>query len=190
MANYYKNEDKLCLERDLIPTGRPVKGVEYTFLTDLAVEPVTVEDFKIHARIDYNTDDRLVAMYLKAAREHLEKVAQLSFGERTVRMTALSMVDNWKVMYGPVDTVTAPYVKFGKDIITNSGGTNVSIEYTTKWPTGLPMDIVVAICRYAASLYAFRESVVLSFDGKTIDPKQWLDESEKAVMKHGNVTFI
>lgn len=187
--DFYKNEDYFRC-RQLQPTGRPVKGVEYTFLTDLAVEPVTVEDFKIHAKIDYNTDDRLVTMYLKAAREHLEKVAQLSFGERTVRMTALSMVDNWKVMYGPVDTVTAPYVKFGKDIITNSGGTNVSIEYTTKWYTGLPMDIVVAICRYAAGLYEIRENVILTDKGALQEPQNYLDEAEKMVRKHGNISFL
>jgi|GEM_PF-2027408 len=190
MADFFKNSDRICLERELTPSSRPVRGVEYTFLTDLANEPVDANVFKQHIRCDYNVDDNLIAMYLKAARQHLEEVAQLSFGERTVRMTALSMVDNWKVMYGPVDTVTAPYVKFGKDIITNSGGTNVSIEYTTKWPTGLPMDIVVAICRYAAGLYAIRENVILTDKGALQEPQNYLDEAEKMVMKHGNVTFI
>lgn len=185
--DYYKNIDKIC---DLGSTDRPVKGVEYHFVTDLTVEPVTLVEFKAHCRVDYNMDDALLSMYLKSARQHLERVAQLSFGERTVRMTALSMVDNWKVMYGPVDTVTAPYVKFGKDIITNSGGTNVTIEYTTKWPTGLPMDIVVAICRYAAGLYAIRENVILTDKGALQEPQNYLDEAEKMVRKHGNVTFI
>lgn len=188
--DYYKNIDKLCCERDLRPNGRPVKGVEYTLLTDLAEEPVTLADFKLHARIDYNQDDALIEMYIKAARQHLEKVAQLSFGERTVRMTALSMVDNWKVMYGPVDEVTTDHTKFGKDIITNSGGTNVTIEYTTKWPTGLPMDLVVAVCKYAAGLYAIRENVILNINGTVQNPEGYLDEAEKMVMRWGNVTFI
>ena len=187
MADFDSNIDQIAR---LHPTGRPVKGVEYTFITDLAVEPVTVEDFKIHAKIDYNTDDRLVAMYLKAARQHLEEVAQLSFGERTVQLTALSLVDEWRVMYGPINQVLTGQTKSGRNTIVNSGGTNVSIEYTTKWPTGLPMDIVVAICRYAAGLYAIRENVILTDKGALQEPQNYLDEAEKMVMKYGNVTFI
>lgn len=187
--DYYKNIDKIC-DMQVSGSDRPVRGVEYQFLSDLAAEPVTLEDFKAHCRVDYNMDDALLSRYLKAARQHLERVSQLSFGERTVRMTALSMVDNWKVMYGPVDTVTAPYTKFGKDIITNSGGTNVTIEYTTKWLTGLPEDIVVAICRYGAGLYMVRESLVFSVNNVIQEPQKFLDEAEKMVMKYGNVTFL
>ncbi|MCY4781705.1 head-tail connector protein [Sphingobacterium sp. UT-1RO-CII-1] len=172
-------------------TRKPaVSGLEYELLTDLEAEPVTLSDFKAHCRIDYNVDDRLLEIYLKASRQHLEKVAQLSFGERKVRMTALTMVDNWKVMYGPVDKVELPHVKFGKDIITNSGGTNVSIEWTTKWSTGLPMDIVVAICRYGAGLYAVRENMILSVNGVVHEPKNYMDEAQKMVMKWGNATFL
>lgn len=188
MADFYKNCDKICDYRD--NGQRPVSGVEYEFLTDLDTEPVTLEEFKQHCRIDYNVDDALLLTYLKAARQHLEKVAQKSFGERRVRMTALSMVDNWKVMYGPVDVVDEPYTKFGKDIITNSGGTNVTIEWSTRWPLGLPLDIKVAIMRYGAGLYAIRENMILSVDGVVHEPNKWLDEAEKMVLRWGNVTFI
>lgn len=187
MANFYKNSDKLSNNSNI---NRRVKGVEYHFITDLATEPVTLEDFKKHSRIDWNLDDSLCEKYIKASRQHLEKVAQLSFGERTVQMTALEMVDNWKVMYGPVDTVKPPHNKFGKDIITNSGGRNVTIEYTTKWVGGLPIDIEVAIMRYAAYLYAVRESIVLTDKGNIIDLDGMKDDAEKTVKKWGNITFL
>lgn len=187
MADFYKNSDKIC---HLEACDRPVQGVEYAFVTDLATEPVTLLEFKQHCRIDYNVDDMLLEMYLKAARQHLERVAQKSFGERIVSMTALSMVDNWRVMYGPVETVTAPYLKFGKDIISNSGGENVTIEFTTKWVTGLPFDIKVAIMKYGAGLYALRENYILSVNNVLQEPTRWLDEAEKMVIKYSNVTFL
>lgn len=187
--DYYKNIDKICDYHS--PASKlGVKGVEYHFLTDLTVEPVTLADFKLHSRIDYNLDDALCVKYIKAARQHLERVSQLSFGERTVQMTALEMVDNWKVMYGPVDQVKPPHTKFGKDIITNSGGRNVTIEYTTKWITGLPVDIEVAIMRYAAYLYAVRESIVITEKGVPVDIAKMADDAEKTVKRWGNVTFI
>lgn len=187
MANFYKNSDKLCEYQN---NRHSVKGVEYHFITDLATEPVNLTMFKQSARIDWNLDDSLCEKYIKASRQHLEKVAQLSFGERTVQMTALEMVDNWKVMYGPVDTVKPPHNKFGKDIITNSGGRNVTIEYTTKWVGGLPIDIEVAIMRYAAYLYAVRESIVLTDKGNVIDLDGMKDDAEKMVMRWGNKTFL
>ena len=188
MADFYKNSDKICEYHD--NGHRPVSGVEYEFLTELATEPVTLEDFKQHVRVDYNMDDALLSIYLKAARQHLEKVAQKSFGERRVRMTALSMVDNWKVMYGPVAVVDAPYTNFGKDIITNSGGTNVTITWSTSWPLGLPEDVKVAIMRYGAGLYAIRENYILSVNGVIQEPTTYMDEAEKMVLKHGNLTFL
>lgn len=187
MANFYKNSDKLCEHNN---RNLSVKGVEYHFITDLATEPVTLADFKKHSRIDWNMDDELCVKYIKAARQHLEKIAQLSFGERTVQMTAIEMIDNWKVMYGPVDNVKPPHKKFGKDIIVNSGGKHVTIEYTTKWVGGLPMDIEVAIMRYAAYLYAVRESIILTEKGNVIDLDGLKDDAENMVKKWGNVTFL
>lgn len=186
--DFYKNIDHLGCEN--AQQNHSVSGVEYQFLTDLTEEPVSLEDFKEHCRIDYNTDDALLAKYLKAARQYLEQWSQLSFGVRTVQMTALSMVDNWKVMFGPVDTVKLPYKKFGKDIITNSRGNNVTIEYTTKWPLGLPEDIKVAICLEAATMYMVRESVVFTVNGVAQSPDETHDRALKLVNNYSNITFL
>lgn len=194
MADFHKNIDKVCAERlaDCRGGGRgKVTGLEYTFVTDLAEEPVSLEDFKKHARVDFATDDLLLAKYLKASRQKLERFAQLSFGERTVKLTAVSLVDNWAVMYGPVKSVTSGHTLFGQSIIKDSGGRYVEIEYETGWPDDeLPEGIKIAICRYAAGLYAMREHLVLTVDGKVYEPRRFLDEAEKMVREWANPRMI
>lgn len=152
MADFYKNSDYYdCLNSDLRPDG-----IQYEVITDLVSEPVTVDFFKLHARIDFDTDDALVEAYLLAARIELEQWAQLSFGVKTIGLTALSLPKNYKLMFGKVDTVTtAGFTNVG-DIL-KEGGKDIDIEFTTKdWVTDL---IRIAICRYAAGLYVNRENV-------------------------------
>lgn len=150
MANFDKNEDLIEY------TVNYPKGIQYNVLTDLSSEPVDVTFFKAHARIDFDTDDALIESYLKASRIHLEQWSQLSFGVKTMRLLALELPKNYKLLYGKVNTVTTSgYTLFG-DVI-KEGGTDITIEYTT---TGVINDVIkVAICRYAAGLYINRENV-------------------------------
>lgn len=151
--DYFKNVDHL----DCYPYNcRIAKGVQYTVVADLAVEPVDVPFFKSHARIDFATDDSLVAVYIKAARQELEQWAQLSFGVKTIGLTALELPDNYRLMFGRVNTVTtAGYTNVG-DIL-KEGGTDIDIQFTT---IGTINDTIrVAICRQAASFYINRENV-------------------------------
>lgn len=154
MANFYKNSDYLTCNSY---NQRIANGVQYTVLTDLAAEPVTLEFLKQHLRLDFDTDDNLVSTYLIAARQELEQWSQLSFGVKTIGLTALELPDNYRLMFGKVDEVTtAGYTNVG-DIL-KEGGTDIDIEFTT---IGTINDAIrVAICRYAAGLYIFRENVV------------------------------
>src|SRR5690606_8844714 len=157
MADYYKNSDYLGCDTlasrgfGRIGQSRPaVEGVEYTVIADLAQEPVTIGDFKQHARVDFNTDDNLIAMYLKAAREYLEQWSQLSFGVKTIRFTALRVPNRWKLMFGPYTAVDDPdRTLFGaKGDILMQGGTDIDIELTSGWPgNNLPEPIKVEIGR-------------------------------------------
>src|SRR5690606_39462766 len=98
--DYYKNIDHLgCLDR------HGVAGIQYSTVTDLVTEPVTLEFFKQHARIDFDMDDNLCLAYITAARMELEQWGQVSFGVKTMRLTALELADNWRLMFGPVNTV-------------------------------------------------------------------------------------
>lgn len=151
--DYYKNVDNLCGGNygHLIASG-----IQYSVIEDLEEEPVTLEFFKQHARIDFETDDTLCEVYLKAARQALEQWAQLSFGVKTIGLTALSLPTNYKLMFGKVDELTTENFTNKGDIL-KEGGTDIYIEFTTKdW---IDDTIRIAICRYAAGLYINRETV-------------------------------
>ena len=151
--DYYKNVDYLgCTSKH-----RTARGVQYSTVTDLATEPVTTGFFKLHARIDFDTDDSLVAVYLKASRLYLEEWSQLSFGVKTKRLTALELPDNFMLMHGRVNTITTSGFTNIGDIL-KEGGFDIDIQYTTKDWIGDAFRI--AICRHAAGLYINRENIV------------------------------
>lgn len=191
MADFYKNSDyfecgNALGRRSAIPAA---EGISYTVVQDLVNEPVTVQDFKQHARIDFNTDDNLIEKYLKAARQYLEGWSQLSFGEKKIRFQALRVPSKWKLMHGPyVSVEPSSHTLFG-DILMQ-GGTELDIELTTGWPDGkVPETVVVAICRYAAGLYAIRENYILSINGVPHEPAEIMDEAQKMLNPIRNVTW-
>lgn len=177
--DFYKNIDYLdCGSRNY----RTAKGVQYRTVTDLVTEPVDVDFFKEHSRIDFSTDDNLVEVYLKAARQHLEQWSQLSFGVKTIGLTALELPDNFLLMHGRVDTITtADYTNVG-DIL-KEGGTDISIEYTTlDW---IDDTVRIAVCRYAAGLYINRENITdTKFSGQAK-----IDEAKVMLQPLRNITF-
>lgn len=178
--DFYKNADKLGIEQTI---DTRAKGVQYTVINDLATEPVTIEFFKDHARIDFDTDDALVSSYLISARQFLERWAGLSFGVKTIRLTALQLPTNYKLNYGTVDTVsTTGFTNVG-DIL-KEGGNDVSIDFTT---LGVVNETVkIAICRYAAGLYINRENITnTKLSGQV---KQ--DEAKQMLMSFRNITLL
>ena len=179
--DYFLNVDKLGCYDSYHKLS--ASGIQYSVIEDLEEEPVTLEFFKQHARIDFNTDDTLAAVYLKAARQELEQWSQLSFGVKTIGLTALSLPTNYKLMFGKVDTVlTAGFTNKG-DIL-KEGGTDIDIEYTT---IGIINDAIrIAICRYAAGLYIFRENVVES----KYRAEGLMDEAKNMLNPYRNITLF
>lgn len=55
-------------------------------LTPPEEEPVSVATAKAHMRVDYSTDDALIATYLKAAREICEGLARRAFVTQSLRL--------------------------------------------------------------------------------------------------------
>ena len=178
--DYVRNIDKLgCYSYG----QRTAKGVQYTVITDLVAEPVDIDLFKEHIRCDFATDDNLVEFYLKAARQELEQWAQLSFGAKTIGLTALELPDNYRLMFGRVDTVTTSgYTNVG-DIL-KEGGTDIDIEFTT---IGTINDAIrVAICRYAAGLYIFRENIIETRYVAQVG----MDEAKRMIDPYRNITLV
>lgn len=178
--DYYRNFDQLVY----CDYSQGASGINYYIVTEPTEEPVTPEFFKEHARIDFDTDDNLVAAYLKAARQELEQWTQLSFTVKTMGIKAKVLPDNYKLMYGPVNAVTDPatgFEVFG-DII-SPGGEDVTIQYTTK---GNQSELVrIAICRYAAGLYVWRENLVES----KYSASAKMDEAKRMLAPIMNITF-
>ena len=198
MADYYKNSDyygcDTLASRSFGRIGQSrtaVEGVEYAVVADLAQEPVTLADFKQHARVDFNTDDNLIAFYLKAAREYLEQWSQLSFGVKTIRFTALRVPNRWRLVNGPYTAITSPasgYTLFGDILL--EGGEMVDLTLTTGWPNDvLPEAIKVAICKRAAGDYIVRENIIISEKGTVQSPDQYYDEAQKLLLPYRNVTW-
>jgi len=180
MADFYKNCDKIC---DVHYGHLTASGVQYSVIEDLEEEPVTLEFFKQHARIDFDTDDTLCEIYIKSARQYLEKWSQLSFGVKTMGLTALSLPTNYKLMFGKVDEVTTANFTNKGDIL-KEGGTDIDIEFTTKdW---IDDAIRIAICRYAAGLYIFRENVVES----KYRAEGLMDEAKNMLNSYRNITLL
>jgi len=180
MADFYKNCDKIC---NGVNGQLYASGIQYSVITDLATEPVTLDFFKQHARIDFDTDDTLAAVYLKAARQELERWSQLSFGVKTMGLTALSLPPNYRLMFGKVDEVTTEGFTNKGDIL-KEGGTDIDIEFTTKdW---IDDAIRIAICRYAAGLYINRETVTeTKYSAQSLQ-----DEAKTMLNPYRNITLF
>lgn len=180
MADFYKNWDKLECLGDTIYSA---SGIQYNVVIDLVTEPVSLEFFKDHARIDFETDDTLCEVYIKAARRELEMWSQLSFGVKTMGLTALQLPKNYRLMFGKVDTVTTPNFTNVGDIL-KEGGTDIDIEFTTlDW---IDDAVRVAICRYAAGLYVSRENVI----DTRFAVQNTQDEAKKMLQSYRNWTIL
>jgi len=178
--DYYKNIDKLGCIGSIPLTA---SGIQYSIIEDMSAEPVTLEFFKQHARIDFDTDDTLCATYLKAARQELERWSQLSFGVKKIGLTALSLPKNYRLMFGKVDEViTADFTNKG-DILKEEGA-DVDIEFTTlDW---IDDAIRIAICRYAAGLYINRETVTeTKYSAQSLQ-----DEAKTMLNPYRNITLF
>ncbi len=136
-----------------------ISGTNYIVIDDLAAEPVDKDFFKEHARIDFDTDDDLVEKYITAARKYLESYCQLSFGVKKINLLANCLPKYYKMMFGPVDTITTADFTNKGDLLVQ-GGYDIDIEFNTKDTLFNDEVVQIAICRYAAGLYINRENVI------------------------------
>ena len=187
--NYAINEDKWCDGNSNPLLSEPsLSGIQYSVVTDLTTEPVTIDDFKLWARIDWNTEDSELGRILKEARQYLEAFTQKSFGEKTIKLTALNLPKNYRLMMGPVASITtAGYDSLG-DILKGGPYTDIEIEFTTEWPN-MPECISVAIFMHAAGKYMNREDRYFSINGTVQDPSTWLSLAEKEVLRFANISW-
>jgi hypothetical protein len=155
--DFDKNIDQLCNPLFPVYTRDRVSGLQLSIINESEyVDPWDLDDFKDHAKIDFATDDNLLAMYLKAATIDVEKYLQKSLGVRTFNLLALYLPKNYRLPFGPVEEIfTTGYTLFG-DIL-KEGGKEVDIEYSTN--ASLVNDsIIQAIYKQAFNYYENRDS--------------------------------
>ena len=173
---------------DTYPSERPHNGpygIQYSVVNDLEEEPVDLIFFKLHNTIDYDFHDALLDVYLKAAREYLEEYCQKSFGPKTINVKALHLPDNYRLMYGKIEGIVGEtdYELLG-DIL-KTGGKDIDFDFTT---TGVINDVIrIAICRYAAGLYAIRENILSDDKGNPISGANIVDQAKLLVQPYRNI---
>ena len=162
---------------DMLPSGSTgrykTKGLSYTFLDQNYVEPVTVEEFKEYAGIDYNSDDALISTFLKASRTATERHLEKSLGVREVRVTALEYSDMFRLSYTPVASFVSGETDLefsADDQIILKGGTNLDLRFITDDSFVNP-DIVTAILMLALNYYDERGRYLSRFreTGELVD---------------------
>jgi hypothetical protein len=152
MANFDINCDVLEV------SSAPLKtlGIGYRTLDETNyVEPVTVEEFKLFAGIDFDTDDTLVAQMVKMARIQTEQYLKKSLGIRTVVFSAISCRKEFRLDWLPYESVTtAGFTIKGGYLM--EGGENIAVEYITNADL-VSEDIKMAIMIRALDTYQDRD---------------------------------
>lgn len=192
--DYYKNIDHICDDCSPFSASRSlpeIQGIQYRVVADLSTEPVDLPFFKQHARIDFNLDDNLCASYIKAARQELERWAQISFGKKTIELLALRLPKTYYLLNGPVEQLveSTDHTLFG-DIL-KGGGEEVTVRFETKenpFPE-YTETIKIAICRYAAGLYAIREHIVSDSKGNPVNGESLKNEAKNMLQPIRNISW-
>jgi hypothetical protein len=168
--DYDQNVDLLALSR--VPLK--LKGIFYSFTDESEyIEPVTLDDFKEYAGIDWQIDDFTAGRLLKSARVHSEKYLKKSLGKRTVLFKALECFENYPLSWVPVDeVVTTGFTVFGDLLV--EGGKNIEVEFITN-DSLVSDDIREAIMMKAMDSFNNRERVLSRYreTGQMVD--RWKD---------------
>lgn len=88
-----------------------MKNLQVRVVTDLKVEPVTVEEAKLFCKVTGGEEDALFQTLIKAARRSLEKYTASSFGKKTIHAFWMVPPDDnqLELPYGPIISVDAVY---------------------------------------------------------------------------------
>ena len=153
---YDYNEDMLV---NILPTYqyKGASGLQVTFTSEEDyVEPYDLEDFKDYSRIDFDTDDNLIELFLKSARQNIEQYLQKSLGIRTINLIALNLPKNYKLPFGPIESITTEGYNLFGDLL-KEGGKEINITYVSN-ASLVNEAIKQAIYRQAYHYYENREA--------------------------------
>lgn len=125
--NYDQNVDLIALSQ--VPLK--LKGISYVFTDESDyIEPVSLNEFKEYAGIDWQTDDSLISSLLTSARIQTERYLNKSLGERTVLFRAQECYENYPLSWVPVDQVVTSGFTVVSGLLVE-GGKDISVEFIT-----------------------------------------------------------
>ena len=90
-------------------------------VTDLSVEPVTLQEAKDYMRISSESENDLIEELITSARERIEKFTGLSLGEKTLRAYWFYFHIPQEIPYGPVTLI--------ESVVNDE---DVALEYTAR----------------------------------------------------------
>ena len=90
-------------------------------VTDLSVEPVTLQEAKDYMRISSDSENDLIEELITSARERIEKFTGLSLGEKTLRAYWFYYHVPAEIPYGPVTLINS--------VVDDN---DVALEYTAR----------------------------------------------------------
>lgn len=153
-----------------------------TLITPPTSEPLTVAEFKSHSRIDISTDDALVGIYIKAARQAAENWTRRAFVTQTWDYTLPDFpLDAIELPIQPVQSVTSvTYLDStgtstslvtgspqaaNYDVTTDGSRALIFPKYGDTWPTTRPHGNTVTV-RFVAGYSVTASPVTLPWDLK------------------------
>lgn len=142
--------------------------MEIKIVTDISVEPVTLQEAKDYLRISNDAENSLIQELITSARQRLEKFTNLSFGVKTLKCR-WDYVNGWvEIPYQPNAVISAcvndanvalTYETKGLEYkyLYCNNATGVTITYTAGFTT-LPKALKVAILKEVSTSYENREN--------------------------------
>jgi|APGre2960657404_1045060.scaffolds.fasta_scaffold03648_2 uncharacterized phiE125 gp8 family phage protein len=151
--------------------------MEVVVITDLATEPVTVQEAKNYMRISNNEEDTLIGELITSARQRLEGFTNRSFGTKTLKVR-WNELNGWQELpYSPIQSITSvvnddltalTYESKGLEVkqIEAFSFDGVIVQYVAGFTT-LPKALKEAILKEVSTSYENRENYILA-DSATI----------------------
>lgn len=148
-----------------------VNTILSTKVTEVAGEPVSAPDAKLHASIDYDDFDSLIPIYISAARIAIERATGLSILQKTIVTQAFLYPEfPFSLQYSPVKSVNyvigigdTPTCE-GEDPVLSGANNEIiqvkqaghyEIEYSTGFAT-CPADLKLAILQLFTFIFTHR----------------------------------
>lgn len=164
--------------------------VDIKVVTDATSLPCTVDEAKAYMRLtQFTDDDTLIESMIKAARQKIEQVAQITLNTKSLKAVVNNPCGYIEIPFGPVQTITAvtdsdgnavaDYETAGNDFLLLISPTyeNLTIEYDAGYET-LPDILKLDVFRLVSYLYLNRgdsSSDPFTFDlTKSYSRAKWL----------------